>query len=309
MKWQCQYSRLTKALRPARRRSPAGGLHQLAQAQAAPGEIRRQPRARGGRLERRGDAAAVLAAARIEKARQRVERRTSSAALARRRLKRVEAERDRLGRTRGDDHARHRPRGPVGREQGRRQRGKAQFSRQNGLRRGDMRLPRRLPTIAIIEPAHHAELRHFMPAHAACPAPRRDCAVTRVARTVAGLLVRIQIGEGRRGMQAVEHLDRVAHHQVQPTAALAQFGVQLARALEHELVVLARGVRLSPQRRLDDRHAQHRPAARRRDERAVVGETEVTLEPDQPVAHRAHSQAHAAPAHGRSARRPRPGRR
>ena len=50
-------------------------------------------------------------------------------------------------------------------------------------------------------------------------------------------------------------------------------------------------------------------AARRRDERAVVGEAEVTLEPDQPVAHRAHSPAHAAPARGRSTRRPRPGRR
>src|SRR5690606_41505506 len=72
----------------------------------------------------------------------------------------------------------------------------------------DLAIPS-FPTRRSSDLADHPELRHLMPAHAACPAPRRNRAVARVARAVAGLLVRIQLGEGRSGMQAVEHRDRV----------------------------------------------------------------------------------------------------
>jgi len=151
----------------------AGGLHHLAQAQAAPGEIRREARACAGRRERRGDATTVARAALVQKTLQHLKASRSPTALSLGWFVCVEVQ-----------FVCARP--GVGEA---RQLGHLQRWRRHLLGVREL-LPLPHPVFSFAQATHHAELAELTPRHGAFSTPPFDAAVALVARGIAGFFVR-----------------------------------------------------------------------------------------------------------------------
>ena len=254
----------------------AGGLHHLAQAQAAIGQIGRQTRAGAGRGQGRGHAAPVAAGPTVGKAGQALLGQSAATALAGRGIGRVQAQ---GGRARPGQGLKRQDTAACRQVHGLQVRGGGPAGQ------GHVGLPRGGPALALAQAAYHAKASPFAPGHALGAAPARHRKVTGVGPAVAGFLVGMHGCKRGRGVQTIEHLHHVALRQHQLAAQRPQGPVQVAQRLAHKAQVLGRHVGLLPQARLDHIQAQHRPAPRCLEQGRVVVHAQIALEPDEGVGH------------------------
>ena len=271
------------------RHAQLGGLHHLAQAQAAQRQVRRKARAGTGCPQGRRNATPVLGAAGVQKLVQHSQTLGAPTALAQ---GRVGVQQAQLGR------ARHGGLAP-------RQRHRAERGRCQRARRAGVRGPLVLPALAAGQAAHHAKLGRLLPGHTVGAAPAAHRQVASVGGGVAGFLVGVQRFKRRQRHQARQHIGHFTSDHVQAGAQRFQLAVQIQQALSQKMQVLGRGVGLGPQAGLQHIQAQHRPARGGLVQRRVVVHAQVAFEPDHAVAHGgARSAAGGALDHPAQAVRP-----
>ena len=124
-----------------------------------------------------------------------------------------------------------------------------------------------------------------MPAHALRFAPPGHLSVAVVGEAIARLLMRMHSGERGLRPQCVQDLRDLAGVDFNATAPPLQFGIQGDQRFADEAEMLKRGIRLSPQVRLDDVNAPNLSQSGGLRQGGVVMPAQVSLEPNQFIAH------------------------
>ena len=136
------------------------------------------------------------------------------------------------------------------------------------------------PAIAALQPADHAELGTFIPGDAMALGPGGHPQVAGVGPAVAGFLVAPEGGDAELAAGPLQHGFDPAGAYDQGLAQLRQRLAQILEALGAEGPLAGRGIGLVPQLGLHHHQGQHRTLARGLEQRLVIGQPQIPLEPN-----------------------------
>ena len=147
-------------------------------------------------------------------------------------------------------------------------------------RRCHHRIPLAGPATPRGHAAMHAKLHCLDNPHAGRPRPGLDTPVTVIGPTIPGFLMHPYGGHSMAGAQRGQNFDSITNTQNERLAERGQVTVKIAKTFGKEIIMPPGHVGLLPQIGLEDVERDHWSVRRRRGQRGVIVDPQVTLEPD-----------------------------